>query len=600
MLQTDIRKDVQGLRGLAVLGVILFHFNAAWLPGGFVGVDVFFVISGFIITNLILNGQKKFSWREFYWGRARRIIPAYLTTLIVATLVAAVLFVPSDFGYYWQSLKSALRFTSNSYFADFGDYFAPAASELPLLHMWSLAVEMQFYLLLPVLLVVIPRKQLPTIFGASIFLGFCSIIYWARSHGAPASWHFSLLARVPEFLLGVFWASCAVRIESSKVAAVLAWVGVTCVGVAFFACNKENFFDGYVLLPCVGATLLIASRGVGLPWLSSYVMVWLGGLSFSLYLWHWPVLAFIRYVSLSHDLTPAAALVFVVVTACLAVSTWHFVEQPCRRITLQPRLLSKRAWGLLALALTPLLLAKQVNAKVVQPLDVHYTQYADPKTICHGKVVGNCLRGKQTAKPMTLVIGDSHAAQLNLFFDEVGRIQGKSFQVLTASSCVPIKGFDAERISADAQKDCLTQIGYIQTLLSQYTHLVIAGKWSYQLESKAFEQALNNFLVEAANRHQHVTILAQLPMFNGNPVRVDRLAKLGVSSQLQQLKNIDEANATLAQIAQTYNNVTFKNFSKIQLFANAPFHDGQLIYMDAHHLNEVGAIRYAQAIGDQL
>jgi peptidoglycan/LPS O-acetylase OafA/YrhL len=600
MLQADIRKDVQGLRALAVLGVILFHLNAAWLPGGFVGVDVFFVISGFIITNLILNGQKKFSWREFYWGRARRIIPAYLTTLIVTTFVAAVLFVPSDFGFYWQSLKSALRFISNSYFADFGDYFAPAASELPLLHMWSLAVEMQFYLLLPILLVAIPRKYLPVIFGASIFLGLGSIIYWARSHGAPASWHFSLWVRVPEFMLGVFWASCAVRIENSKVAAILAWVGALSIGVAFFACNKENFFDGYVLLPCVGAILLIAARGVGLPWLSSQFMVWLGGLSFSLYLWHWPALAFIRYVSNSRDLTLSATLLFVVVTACLSVMTWHFIEQPCRRITWQPRLLSKRAWGFLALALMPLLLAKQVNAKIVQPLDVRSTQYAAPDTICHGKVVGSCVRGNLAAKPMTLVIGDSHAAQLNLSFDKLGQAQGKSFQVLTASSCVPIKGFDVERISADAQKDCLAQINYTQTQLPRVTNVVMAGKWSYQLESKAFEQALNNFLVETAAHHQQVTILAQLPMFNGNPVRADRLAKLGITSQLQQLQNIDESNAKLAQIAQAYKHVTFKNFSKIQLFANAPFHDGQLIYMDAHHLNEVGAVRYAHAIGDQI
>lgn len=137
----DIRLDIQGLRALAVLAVLAFHLDKSWLPSGFVGVDMFFVISGFIISSLLLKNEGRISLSGFYWSRAKRIVPAYVVTLLVCAVVAAIVFLPPDFALFKRSLSSSLKFTSNHFFSNFNGYFTPDAHELPLLHTWSLAVE---------------------------------------------------------------------------------------------------------------------------------------------------------------------------------------------------------------------------------------------------------------------------------------------------------------------------------------------------------------------------------------------------------------------------------------------------------------------------
>lgn len=146
----QFRPDIQGLRAIAVLAVIIFHLNPAWLPGGFVGVDIFLVISGFLIGSILLHKKSAANYglantlSYFYRSRFKRIAPAYYTTLIVVSLLAAVLFLPADFKIYKAGLETAAWFNSNNYFATFGDYFAPVSYEQPLLHTWSLAVEYSF------------------------------------------------------------------------------------------------------------------------------------------------------------------------------------------------------------------------------------------------------------------------------------------------------------------------------------------------------------------------------------------------------------------------------------------------------------------------
>ena len=147
MTSVVYRPDIQGLRAIAVLAVIIFHLNPTWLPGGFVGVDIFLVISGFLIASILLHKKNKPEYeliatiKYFYTSRIKRIAPAYYSVLIVVTLVAAVLFLPADFAVYKESLEKAAYFNSNNFFATFGDYFVPANHEQPLLHTWSLAIE---------------------------------------------------------------------------------------------------------------------------------------------------------------------------------------------------------------------------------------------------------------------------------------------------------------------------------------------------------------------------------------------------------------------------------------------------------------------------
>ena len=202
------RTDIQGLRAVAVLAVMLFHFNPAWLPGGFVGVDVFLVISGYLIVRILLQKKAQSGYRlgttlrYFYASRIKRIAPAYFAMLVLVSLLAAILFLPQDLVVYKKGLNQAAWFHSNSYFAGFGDYFAPASHEQPLLHTWSLAVEIQFYLLVPFLVLLLPTKALKWVLGV-LLVGLTLLAQYRLSVlGIQQATYYSLYARLPEFFAG--------------------------------------------------------------------------------------------------------------------------------------------------------------------------------------------------------------------------------------------------------------------------------------------------------------------------------------------------------------------------------------------------------------
>lgn len=205
---TAFRTDIQGLRAIAVLAVMLFHYNPAWLPGGFVGVDVFLVISGYLIVRILLQKKAQPGYRlaatlrYFYIGRIKRIAPAYFAMLVLVSLLTAVLLLPQDLGVYKKGLNQAAWFHSNSYFAGFGDYFAPASHEQPLLHTWSLAVEIQFYLLAPLLVLLLPTKSLKWVLGV-LLVGLTLLAQYRLSvQGIQQATYYSLYARLPEFFAG--------------------------------------------------------------------------------------------------------------------------------------------------------------------------------------------------------------------------------------------------------------------------------------------------------------------------------------------------------------------------------------------------------------
>lgn len=311
-LSSDFRAHVQGLRAIAVIGVILFHANKTFLPGGFVGVDVFFVISGFLIGGIVLQkkSEGRFSFVDFYFARARRIVPAYLAMLAIVSLVAAIILTPPDFKHYWTSAKSALYFGSNYYYAGFGSYFAPAGHELPLLHTWSLAIEMQFYWALPLMLVLVPEKFHKLVIGSLIVaLTMAGVAMINAGHSKAA--YFSLWVRAPEFLVGVFLAALvrdkgwSNRINSlGRGKDVLSLLGLALIFYSFIAIDETSQFPGVLIAyPCIGAALVIATGDAGRvsSVLGSTPMLWIGSLSYSLYLWHWPVFAMTRYVTEQYE-----------------------------------------------------------------------------------------------------------------------------------------------------------------------------------------------------------------------------------------------------------------------------------------------------------
>lgn len=287
MRAENYRADIQGLRAIAVLAVMVFHYNPAWLPGGFVGVDVFLVISGFLITSILLHKKAQAGYnllptlKYFYASRFKRITPAYFVMLVLVALVAAVFFLPQDFNTFKKGLEKAAWFNSNNYFAGFGDYFAPANHEQPLLHTWSLAVEIQFYLLAPFMVLLLPVRWLKWIF-AGLLIGLSAIAeYRLRLLSIEQATYYSLYARLPEFFAGGLAALYVTTVSGGKSPAWQGTLGLLLITMAAIAQPMLGPFPGIAaLLPVAGSVLLLSRPAQG--WvgklLSCKTLVWFGAL----------------------------------------------------------------------------------------------------------------------------------------------------------------------------------------------------------------------------------------------------------------------------------------------------------------------------------
>lgn len=596
------RPDIQGLRAIAVLAVMIFHLNPAWLPGGFVGVDIFLVISGFLISSILLHKKAKpdYSLKStlgyFYTSRLKRIVPAYFTTLIVVSLVAAVLFLPSDFSIYREGLKKAVWFNSNNYFANFGDYFAPANHEQPLLHTWSLAIEIQFYLIAPFIFLLIPKRLLYWLLPLAVVVLTAYAEYRLQS-GVQQATYYSLVARLPAFFLGgcaALWIANSNRLrggDSQKL-----WLSILAAGLIAFALfnpKPTGYFPGIAgLVPTFAAALIIwlnANNKVS-AFLSGITMVWIGALSYSLYLWHWPVLAFMRYYTGAEVLSLWYSLAFVVLTFGLAAASYYWIETPLRLKRNATQIVGYVILCLFAIGAEAGM--KKLNKSLSpEPLPIEYRRYADPKTICHGQIVGDCLRGDLGSDKEVLVLGDSHAAMLNHFFDYLGKELNFKARIITASSCVTIPGFDYQRIEEWAHKPCLSQTEEAKKYLENSKAIFLAASWAWQFESEKNKTSVADFV---KNVQQPVYIISQEPLLKKHPVRSLRFEYIGLPSKPMTIDPAYmKANKILVDIVGESKTAKFLGLSALPLFKTAPIYGGELMYLDEHHLNEIGAIEYA-------
>ncbi|KIQ00071.1 MULTISPECIES: acyltransferase family protein [Pseudomonas] len=596
----DVRRDVQGLRALAVLAVLVFHIEKDWLPSGFTGVDMFLVISGFIITSMLLKQGDAVDWKLFYWARVRRIVPAYLVMLTLVTLLAAWMFLPPDFDIYQDSLGSALGFYSNFYFSDFGSYFAPASHELPLLHTWSLAIEMQFYLFFPLFFGLTPvrYRALALAFLIVVTLGYSQ--YQLLADQATHA-YFSSIGRAGEFLIGALLAVLSLgRSWSIALATAAGGVGLVLLIAGFTVVDQGRFPGLWALLPCLGTALLIAARNGWINILLSHrAAVWVGGLSYSIYLWHWPLLAIYRYYTGAYELTWQATASIVSLTLILSVISLRWIETPARRLKLTPSGFGIAA-AMVSVCALAMLASPHLGSGSQAEVPTAMARYAKPEEICHGRLVGNCVRGDKGLPPEALVIGDSHGAQLNYFFDVAGQAEGFSVKLITGSSCVPVPDFDVERIPDYAQEDCRNQIKAVQQALSDFKVIVLVGKWRWHFGSERFLGAISSFVSSSLASGKKVIVLAQIPMFDGNLLRARHFEALGLPAAVHQDPEWKNANLRIKELITKYPGAQFVDYSASAFFANAPFDHGELIYMDAHHLNEIGAKHYGRYAAPEL
>lgn len=335
------RAEIDGLRALAVVPVILFHAGFSIFSGGFIGVDVFFVISGFLITSIILSEKdnKNFSLLNFYERRVRRILPALFFVMAVCIPFALILLVPKDMKSFGTSLLTVPAFISNLQFWRESGYFDTASELKPLLHTWSLAVEEQYYIFFPVFLMITWRLGKKWILALLLLAGFVSLglSHWA-AYNKPYAAFYLLPTRFWELLIGALIAFYfnikPDRIAKPKRDQMMSGLGILMILGSVFLYDKNTPFPGTAaLVPTVGAALIIlfANEGtIAHKLLSKSVCVGIGLISYSAYLWHQPLFAFIKYGSVE-ELSTWVMLSLCLLSFGLAYLSWKYVETPFRK-----------------------------------------------------------------------------------------------------------------------------------------------------------------------------------------------------------------------------------------------------------------------------
>jgi len=455
------RSDIDGLRAIAVIPVVLFHLGLGF-SGGFTGVDVFFVISGYLISGIIIEelAAKKFSSWVFYERRACRILPAFFCVVLFSLIAGWFFLYPTELDVLGYHLSSVTLFGSNIWLSNFkAGYWGPASEALPLLHTWSLSVEEQFYFVMPVFLILVhklnSRRMMSAVVG--VFVVSLSLCLYGSIHSPQAAFYL-LPYRAWEMLLGTI-AYVAVargghRIRARWVDDLVGGIGLLCVLGAVFFLDDTYVFPGYAaLLPTLGAGLIIYSgrsrlTGVGRI-LSIPVFRFFGKISYSLYLWHWPIIVYASTWSAPDSLTVTDKIVVLVVSIIAAVLSWRFVEQPFRLKKGQASKPYMRVgiaccvlFGFLAVSLIirkkdgfperlPSLVGESVVTYAEQELErgvwAEQEQFNFAEMFEGGGQQWNVVDGEY---PEVVVIGDSH-----------GRMYGPVIKTLADSTGTPIAFF---------------------------------------------------------------------------------------------------------------------------------------------------------------
>jgi peptidoglycan/LPS O-acetylase OafA/YrhL len=623
----EYRPDIDGLRAVAVLSVIGFHAGGTLFPGGYVGVDIFFVISGFLITSIIARQLHlgRFSFWDFYARRCKRIFPALIIVLGAVFAYGWVFLLPDEYERLGKHTAAGAGFISNFVFWAESGYFDKAAEAKPLLHLWSLGIEEQFYLLWPPLLVWAWRRKWDpftiavAIVGASFALNIMLVSLWQDSgmyYLPPARfWELLLggafayvhlfrkqdLENVLKRLRAVLPRSSVISLENIQ-----ATTGLVLIVVAVAVLNKGTLFPGWWgLLPTMGALLLISAgpaAWINRKLLGSSAFVWIGLISYPLYLWHWPVLSYVQIVGdgTPSQTTKAAAVALAFLLAWL---TYQIIEKPVRRQS------NEAAWVLIA---SLIVVAGIGLASFSHQLHARSEKYGIDRIVKATSERGypGRLKSSHTAdgyhfeqgvgSPKVLFVGDSNMEQYypridKLLTEQPQETRGVLF--VTQPGCLPIpymKGF--------AQTKCagLAERGWALAEHADVDRVVIAAGWSgYDVfDSSDSERAFASLTSTVANYRRggrQVYLILPIPVGTGfDPSRLVARSLLDfgfkiVDRPVERVKvdaEIKPMASRLTEIAQATGAEVIDPVNYLCGNGNCPTFtgDGMPIYMDAGHL----------------
>lgn len=499
------RPDIDGLRAVAVLSVLFFHSGINVFSGGYVGVDVFFVISGYLITTIIVReiGEGDFSIQGFYERRFRRILPA-LVAVVVATLIVGCLLLPPDsvveLG---RSAAATALFASNIFFYMESGYFDAPAELKPLLHTWSLAVEEQYYIFFPLLLMLIARMGHRNYLPWILALGGASFLASIWLTPNQPSWAFYLIpTRAWELFIGSVLALHVLPIPTSRaVRECLATIGAILIAYSVLFFDSLTVFPGSAAaVPTLGAALIIYAGlgGVSLVAgvLSLRPVVFVGLISYSLYLWHWPVIVYTKLLSITAP-TSLAIVGMIALTFALSILSWRFVETPFRsgNVLRKPGALLRAAAlvsaGIVVSGLAVVAadgLPGRYEAFFPEDFNTEHERWDDCKDVVQRLADGQglCSLGHTDAEPSFMLWGDSHAESIASGVDQYAAQVAVGGVIATESACAPLLGIDRpgrEKCAAFNQR----VLDYVEQHPA-LTTIFLVGRWGLLAQGTRYKE----------------------------------------------------------------------------------------------------------------
>jgi peptidoglycan/LPS O-acetylase OafA/YrhL len=523
------RADIQGMRAVPVLAVVAFHASHAVLHGGVIGVDIFFVLSGYLITQVLLRPmeEKRFSIREFYRRRIRRLYPALFTVLAFTTVMGLAFFPPTLLKELVKSQFFTTLFLSNLAFARETGYFDLQAELKPLLHTWSLGVEEQFYLLFPPILYVLHRwgKRLmwPALFALAIWSLWFS---QTRLAAHPEVSFYFPTSRAFELLIGALCVAIDRHVSLPVPAQrALSLAGLAAIVLGLVLINADSPFPGLLaLLPCLGtAALLVSPQGWANRLLSWPPLVRIGDISYSLYLWHWPLLVFTRFVFPD---APWMTVVALILSLGLAWLSWRYIETPFLRERPEKRPLPVWVFGGLAMAASiglclciyyagglPQRFSPQERVYLEATNDYNHDRnrchMRSDRPLAYDKL---CVYGAEGVPASYAVWGDSHGAELAKVLGERLTARGASLKSITMSGC-----------PATLSRKPVCRQHNIDTLAAMTADphmqvvILVGNLHDDDASSRAAIKGMEHTALELKKAGKHVVIVYPIPTFDYDP-----------------------------------------------------------------------------------
>lgn len=595
------RNDIQGLRAVAVLLVFIFHLNSAYLSGGFIGVDVFFVISGFLISSIILHKKEKgsFKFLDFYKGRIKRIVPAYLFFLLIILIVGCFIYFPTDIKALRRGVFNSLFFNSNNYLASLDTYFGASSSENPILHTWTLAIEMQFYFILPLILMLVKRKYLTPVLIFLIVSLFGYSYYNSTFLSNKNGMYFSLLARMPEFLIGTLIAvkGSIIYVSNSKIRNVLSIVAIGVLLLTSFAIDDSTNFPGIiVLLPCIAVSFILINHNtiVNQKLLSNKLMVHIGELSYSIYLWHWGLMALLRYYNFTYTFTIIEMILITALTYILSYLSYTYIENTFRKIG-DIHFVKLITVPLVFLAISAFAVPAINSTIYIIPKKYGYASFgldSHSDTFKYVERFGDLSKSNDSI----LLIGDSFALMYKHILSNIGKKNHFNFLTLTNDGTPLIPGIHREDFHSEYNFNRYKKlIVQSDALVKQNKIIFIASSWRNK-EIKSLASAFEGF-AKSLRPDQKLIILANFPSLDKDPIKVNRgIVKVSGADNDYNLKT-KIFPSEMRDIANKNPNIFFMDDVDYSPYRHElPFYNDTVMYYDQHHLNVHGTAFFSEKI----